>query len=215
MSKVLFIPGCSFHKEEYDTALKVMDVLKNIYDDVKYYQLCCGSISEGLSIVDNVKLVNEMLINKVRDNNIDYIIIQCASCYDYYLRNIKEDIIKDKIISIYEVLDKYYQIKVDCHHLKVNVHDPCKARYHDNLHQAIRNLLVKANCCVVDVEYSKRLTKCCGKGACLGFTNQLMKRKFVKEREAEFNHLIITYCSDCQLSFKNSMHVLKLIFARS
>jgi Fe-S oxidoreductase len=210
MTRVLYLPGCSFDKDEQETAINIFSYLKSIYDDVTYFKLCCGAISEPYNFEKNLKFINDTLIREAV--NYDHVIVNCANCYDYYLRNIKDDVCRSKIITIYDVVVKNYIFNKDYQGRVVSIHDPCPVRNYDNLHEDIRFILTRLNFSIEEVKYSKRLTKCCGMGGLLGFSNYMMKRKFTKERDEEFRYPVITYCSDCTRTLKNSSHILKYLF---
>ncbi len=209
--KIIYMPGCSFFEKEQETFQKVLAFLEKIYENqVECFRLCCGVISEPYNFKDNLEIVNHAFIEKAM--NAELIIINCPNCYNYYKKNIKNEAIQEKIISIYEVLVEHYQSTLDYQQKKISIHDPCPSRYHSNIHEAVRTLLKRVNYEIVEVKYSKSITKCCGNGALVGFTNYKTKRKFMDERNAEFEYPVITYCSDCCRNLKGAEHLLTKLF---
>lgn len=210
-NKIIYMPGCSFYERNYPTFIKVFDYLKEIYSNqVECYRLCCGVISEPYNFEENLNFVDDSFIKKAKEAEL--IIINCPNCYNYYKNNIKDESIQKKIISIYEVLVDNYYPKIDFQLEKISIHDPCPSRYYANIHEAVRTLLKRVNFDIIEVDYTKNLTKCCGNGALIGFTSYKTKRKFMEERNSEFEYPIITYCSDCTRNLNKSSHLLEKIF---
>lgn len=210
-NKIIYMPGCSFYSREQEAFKKVLKFLNEVYDNsVECFRLCCGVISEPYKFKDNLEIVDHRFIEKAE--NAKLIIINCPNCYNYYKKNIKDEAIQQKIKTIYEVLVEYYQSDIDYQQEKISIHDPCSSRYYSNIHEDVRTLLKRVNFDIVEVKYSKNITKCCGNGALVGFTNYKTKKRFVDERINEFEYPIITYCSDCCRSLNKAEHLLTKLF---
>lgn len=212
MANVLFMPGCTFDQYEHDVAITIFNELEAMYEKVIYYKLCCGAMSADFEFVDNLNYVDSRLKQKIIDEDIDKIVVVCANCFNYYKNECEYEFINSKVVSVYEIIDQYFTLEKDFKKAKISIHDPCRSRYCPQLHESVRSLLTKANFEIVETKYHKELTKCCGNGAMVGYTNQLMKRRFTKARQSEFSYPIVTYCSQCQKTLKDTTHILNLLF---
>lgn len=215
MSNILFMPGCTFEMYEKATSMKLYKQLTTIYDNVVYYQLCCGAIGNEFNFTDNMARVDELLKQKISNHDIDSIIVVCANCYNYYKNECNDEIISSKVKHIYEIIDDNFIIDKDFKQAKINVHDPCRSRNCTEIQDSVRSILKKMNFEIIETKYTKALTKCCGNGAMVGYTSQRMKRKFLQDRQSEFNYPIVTYCSQCQKTLKNTTHVLNILMGDS
>jgi len=99
---------------------------------------------------------------------------------------------------------------------KASVHDPCTTRGRTKMHDEIRQILKNAGCQIEEYEYAGNLTRCCGYGGLIGFSDTALARKFADTRIAETGDTIVTYCSVCCEFFSNDKkpvyHILDIIY---
>lgn len=139
MKKIYFNPGCALSIYKPNTEKRVLKFLNENYGEVALHKICCRHdplLEEG-SLIINV----------------------CAGC-DRRFRSIYEGI---STISLWEVLDELDSFKYpDYNGLTMSIHDACPVREKPQVHQAVRNLLRKMNIQIVETEFNRTNSVCCG-----------------------------------------------------
>jgi len=87
------------------------------------------------------------------------------------------------------------------------------------MHNEIRVILKKRGCQLEEYEYSRDMTRCCGYGGLIGFSDASLAKEFSKKRLSETKNAIVTYCSVCRDVFANTekpvYHILDIIYGNT
>ena len=139
MDKCYFNPGCAVNLYKPELAGMMLSLLRRHFGDVKPHGVCCHhepGLPEGSVIINN-----------------------CAGC-DRRFRKLYAGI---RTVTYWEVLDSLEGVPLpDYGGLAVSVHDSCSFRSRPRVHDAVRSLLRKMNLRIVESEFSRERSICCG-----------------------------------------------------
>lgn len=134
-----FNPGCPIYFHNDSEPERILAILRKRFGPVKMHNECCRSephLLGGATIINN-----------------------CAGC-DRRFRNDYEGV---KTISLWEILDSIELLPLPQYHgLNVSVHDSCSYRRRPEVHDAVRSLLKKMNIEIIESEFSRENSQCCG-----------------------------------------------------
>lgn len=101
----------------------------------------------------------------------------------------------------------------------ISVHDPCTSRYREDMHEEIRAIIDLRGHRIEEYKYSKNLTRCCGYGGLISYSDAPLAHKFAETRVAETKTGLVTYCAVCRdflaKGEKPVYHILDLIYGHS
>lgn len=192
MENCYFNPGCALCVHNPDAPLKVLELLEEHFGDVKLHSICCHhdpQLPEGATIINN-----------------------CAGC-DRRFRTLYEGI---NTISIWEVLDEIEDLPLPQYEgMQISVHDSCSYRPKPNVHRAVRSLLNKMGIEVIDSEFSKSKSICCGDNL-FGRVPIEEVHEFQKKRAAQMPcDDVAVYCISCvkaiTIGGKKAHHMVDLL----
>lgn len=196
MDKCWFNPGCALSVYKPEAELKVLEILRKNFGEVKIHNICCRNepqLPEGATIINN-----------------------CAGC-DRRFRSLYEGV---QTISIWEVLDSVDNLKLPVHTgLTLSVHDSCSFRQKPQVHAAIRSLLRKMKIEIIESELSGTRSVCCGDNF-YGRVPLEEVTKFQKMRAAQMPCKdVAVYCVSCIKSMaigdKTPHHMIDLLLNES
>ena len=140
------------------------------------------------------------------------IIAGCPSC----MKQLKESL-GARVTGIWEIL-KEIGLPRQAKGLEISVaiHDACGARRDTQTQDTIRELLADMGCTVVNTEYSRDLSPCCGYGGLTSYANKEMADKMTEKCLERSDAPYITYCMACRDRFvregRESRHILELLY---
>lgn len=191
--KTYFNLGCSYGLYKPQMSSKVMKILKDNFGIEKEYDKCCR-------------------IQPAVEENTTFINV-CVGCGENF-RDLYEGI---DTITLWEVLDTIEDLPLPDHSgLTVSIHDPCSFRKTPHIYAVVRNLLKKMNIQVVEAEYNREKTICCGRS----MMGKVSLEKIYEQQKMRGQQMpcqdVVTYCSFCTKSMayagKTPHHLLDLIF---
>jgi Fe-S oxidoreductase len=216
-TKRVFLPGCSLAGYSKTIVKEVINYLNNQFEDVDILIQCCGQPSRDIG--DKKKFKNQLAkFQQIIDNNhIEQVIVACENCYHIYKKHIK----RVEIITIWEIINevgipeklkKHY--KVDT---KYALHDPCRVRNEEQIHDSIRSILDQLGVSVIEFEKNRDKTVCCGaKNMNHSLKPKLFREIATKRANSTKAVNIVSYCQTCvdalSISGKNTLHVADLLF---
>lgn len=217
ISRVAFMPGCSFANRSPALIGAVYVHLKTLYPGIGYLQQCCGkptlAIGEG-------ELFNEYYGRLERDIaalQAETVITACENCY----MMLKKKSPQVKTVSLYEALlagDAPEKAKERLANApEMALHDPCPTRDEPVLHESTRALLYRSGVAVKEFKFNRQKTLCCGAGNMTGLIDPDACVDQARHRidQAGCEH-IVTYCQSCTDVFnyqgKNTLHLMELLF---
>lgn len=193
MSHTYFNPGCalSIYKPGFEE--RILAFLNQNYRLTQLHKICCRhqpGLQSGSTIV-NV----------------------CAGC-DRRFRSLYEGI---STISLWEVLDSLDTFPYpDYAGLEVSVHDPCPVRERPQVHEAVRNLLVKMNLKIVETEYVRERSLCCGDDFYPALPLDQVQQRMIQRAQSMPSSEVVVYCVSCikamHIGGKAPRHLVDLLF---
>ena len=140
------------------------------------------------------------------------IIAGCPSC----MKQLKESL-GAKVTGIWEILKEIgLPGQAKGLEIPVAIHDACGARGDTQTQDTIRELLADMGCTVVNTEYSRDRSPCCGYGGLTAYANKEMADKMTEKCLERSDCPYITYCMACRDRFvregRESRHILELLY---
>lgn len=139
LQKCYFNPGCALAVHKPASGQELLALLGKHFGPVRLHTRCCHhdpGLPAGAVIINN-----------------------CAGC-DRRFRTLYAGI---QTLSLWEILDSIQGLPLPDHSgLTVSVHDPCSFRPKPQVHAAVRRLLRKMQVDIVESDYSKTRSICCG-----------------------------------------------------
>ncbi|PKN14103.1 MAG: pyridine nucleotide-disulfide oxidoreductase, partial [Deltaproteobacteria bacterium HGW-Deltaproteobacteria-24] len=216
----LFYPGCQLsatHSEHIGEIYKyLVGTMKENYieGDVGLYLGCCGAPADWAGRQDLMG-ENTQNIKKVwEENDQPTFILACSSCISIFEKYLPEI----EVVSLWEIFDQYGlpQRNIKPGRRVLNIHDACATRHHSNVHKSIRNIVNSLSYKIVELDYTKDKTKCCGYGGLVYYANRDQATEFIKDRINESSEDLLVYCAMCKDLFvsggKRTLHILDLIY---
>ncbi|MEG0855510.1 MAG: (Fe-S)-binding protein [Terrisporobacter sp.] len=200
--KSVLFPGCNFISFLPKTSNKIIDELKN--NDIGVIFDCCQKPIDELGLKEDAEKNLATLRNKIKEENIEEIIVVCPNCY-YFLSK-KLDV---KIITIYEKLEELNMGK-KIKETSIPIYYPCPDRDKKAFFNTITPFIEGK------IKNSFKETQCCGLGGCAVSKESEISTKFAKSVALAGEEKLYTYCASCVGNFKRkgfseSYHILPII----
>lgn len=213
-----FIPGCSLMSYSPEIVMSTYEYLQSVIPGISIILKCCGNPTHAMGDEQGFIQYYSELHEELRKLKVTEIITACPNCFITIKRNSPNL----KIITVWEkmvekgipqgLINKYKNVDT-----KFSIHDPCPTRCVDHIHETVREIIEKMGISIKEFKFSKRQTVCCGAGAMVGVTNNLLAVKHMSKRaeQAPTQH-ILTYCQSCAEALsrgeKKTVHLLDLMF---
>lgn len=206
--------------------MEIMKTRKKYYlnpscDLKEYKEKYIGKITDLLNMHGIELCINDLCCQKEYEleNNIDHEALQkdailitlCPECEISFAQKFQYN-----TISLWEILDELPVRLPRLSHLTISIQDPCPIRKKSNIHNAVRSLLYKMDVKIIETEYNKQKSKCCG-FLPLKNKSEEYAMPFMKARaESMPMQDVMVYCISCIkpifLGGKNPLYLLDLIF---
>ncbi len=214
-SAFLFFPGCRLGGSSPQNVEKTYHYLmERLHGGVGLMLRCCGAPADWAGRRDDFSsLLSEFLYEWDRMDR-PLVIAACSSCYSSFKTNLPQV----KLVSLWEMIEAngFPDQVSETRRMALAIHDPCSSRHEPRVHQAVRNILRKLNFEIHELPLSRSLTKCCGYGGLMCFTNRDLAINVMNRRVNESPDDFVAYCAVCQDHFrsqgKTTWHLLDLIF---
>ncbi len=204
----LYYPGCLTKfacKDQMEKYKKILSLEKIDFIMLKDNELCCGSPVKNAG----AKKVFEDLARKnlavFSEHSIDRIITNCPSCALVFKKDYKEILGKEwgiEVLHISEVIDKSLSVlkKVE-NGGRATFHDPCHLGRALGIFEQPRNVIKKAGYELVEMEYSREKSVCCGAGGGVKGNNLELSNRIGKDRTKQAKEtgadVLVTNCPMC------------------
>ncbi|MDF9866515.1 Fe-S oxidoreductase [Bacilli bacterium PM5-3] len=180
MKDVYYNPGCALLIYKEELANKMYEYLKSKDNSIKLHTICCHHDPQ------------------VEDESL--IINTCAGC-DRRFSTLYDNI---ETISVWEMLAEDDDFLFPDHTgLTLSIHDACPIRGKNQVHNAIRKLLDKMNITVIENEFSKGKSICCGDNLYPHVSIEKVQEHMKKRAESMPCDEVCVYCVSCI----KSMHI--------
>ena len=211
--RYVFFPGCQAGAIAPDVVTEAYeDLCRRTEGGVALMLGCCGAISEWAGRYEMTEKVNEQLKQELAKLGDPMIIAGCPSC----MKQLKESL-GARVTGIWEILKEIgLPGQAKGLEIPVAIHDACGARRDTQTQDTIRELLADMGCTVVNTEYSRDLSPCCGYGGLTAYANKEMADKMTEKCLERSDAPYITYCMACRDRFvregRESRHILELLY---
>ncbi len=201
---VLFV-GCVSKFREIDLVESSVKLLEEINVNFSLIdEVCCGGIGDILGMNIETTLAKEN-IDKFERIGAKKVITLCPRCYITFKSN---ELYKNSIESFF-ILDFFQnfgrRLKKS---VKVTYHDPCDLGRELGYFETPRKIIKNSGANLVEMEYNKECSFCCGSGGGLrGFSLPLsikIARNRLKMALATNADFLLTECPSCLHNLKNS-----------
>lgn len=214
-SKYLFFPGCQLSSSYSGYVEKSYEYLmETLEGGVGLYLNCCGAPAEWGGEENLFNQSMEKIYSDWKSIGEPTIVLACSTCY-YIFENYLPEIEK---LSLWDIFDQYGlpETSKKGNGRQLVIHDSCTARDYSNIYDSIRSVGEKLGYELIEPEYTKATTKCCGYGGLAYFANKKFSNFATDDRINEEEGEYLAYCAMCRDLFvargKDTLHVLDLIF---
>jgi len=209
----VFFPGCSLSLNSPHLVKKTFSFLQEQFPGIGILTGCCGAPAHliGEQIVSNDIFLD--VIQSVRDVGAKTVIAACSSCVKLLKSKLPKDI---RVVSLYHVLGNFnFPIRSGVSHI-FNIHDACSSRWDESAQAAVRKIITDLGYTVEEIEHSRNLTQCCGKGGMAAVVDDKYSATVAKRTLREVHQDLIVYCATCRVTFSEQgarvIHLLELLF---
>ncbi len=174
MEQLFFNPSCALILYKPEMEHRILDLLINVYRDVKPHKICCRHDPQ---LPNGGKIINA-----------------CAGC-DRRFRSFYPGV---STISIWEVLDSLTDISYpDYNGAIMTIQDPCPVRDRPEVHQAVRSILRKMNINLLEPGSCKEKTVCCGDDFYPGLPVEKVNELMLLRAAEMPCEQVVVYCVSC------------------
>lgn len=204
--------GCNLPAYSPAVTLATYDYLRKRLPGTGIITRCCGAPCHGLGEHSRFQQLMGELEHEMSQLGASELIVPCPDCY----RTLKRASPRFELKSLWPVLAEIGvpQLPQNVHHT-FSLHDSCTARWEPKLQDSARELIKLSGHQLVELRYSRELTRCCGMGGLILPLNPLRVFSLTKERVAEARGDMLAYCAACREALaihKPTLHVLDLLF---
>ncbi|MGL5439135.1 MAG: heterodisulfide reductase-related iron-sulfur binding cluster [Filifactoraceae bacterium] len=216
-SSQVFLPGCSLNSFGEEIVLGSLELLKKAIPNIKLSSYCCGKPSTHINQGRDFEGRFDKLYSSLESKGVSKIVTGCPNCYKLLSSKLQGI----EVVSIWKVLDEVIKLgDINLEGQRFIVHDPCSTKDLEEEHSHIRSILTKINVDVVEFEYSKKRTMCCGQKNMMMVLDRNKAMKILQNRVVQSgDYKIVSYCAACVKAFrsvdKEAVHLLELILGVS
>lgn len=205
----VFFPGCALPGTRPAAVEEVYRRLKELVPGIGIVLDCCLKPSHDLGREEHFHEVFGEMRDYLTGMGIRKVLVACPNCHRIF-SEYGGDL---SVQTVYELLPA--PVAEDgSPGVEVVMHDPCVARFLPTVQQAARSLATGCGATVQEMDHSKALTLCCGRGGGVNFIAPQTLKEAVAKRVAEADgRPIVTYCAACAGTFAGSaksVHILDI-----
>lgn len=218
-SNYLFFPGCQLAAGKPEYIKPMYDYFREkLTGGVGLMLGCCGAPADWAGREKDYQKTMEDFRNNWEAMGKPKIITACPTCY----KEFKEGLPEAELTTAWNLYNTFGLPedgkKQGKPPRKVSIHDACTARHEMEMQEDIRGILKKADYEVVELDYAKEKTRCCGYGGLMFYSDPDLVKQIREERRQESVHDLMTYCSVCRDYLadgeKPVYHILDVIYGK-
>lgn len=225
--KLMYYPGCinRYFNKSVENALRTVLEL-NGYELLPVPDFsCCGMTAKNIGDFKTYKKLAQKNLKLIAED-IDYLIIDCASCYatwqnykeigdEIFIKNTKK--VTEKLIHINELI---YKLNLNISrelisHDIVTYHEPCHLKSSKSLSQLSKNLILSLT--KNNFAEMEEFDKCCGMAGTFMVCNQKYSEELMKYKanniEKSKADVVLTDCSGCKIGLLKSSELSNYNFS--
>lgn len=209
----LFFPGCSWPATAPAQVVATYDVLRAARPGLGVLLHCCGLPLHELGIGEQFERHTRELLRLVAQSGAEEVVVACPGCAAVF-RACLPDL---RLSTVWEVLARFWTPPRRREGVELAVHDPCRGRTDSELHRAVRQLVKATGATVREVEFSGRMTRCCGRGGGVAAVDEVLSRRMTGRRMTESRVVWATICAGCRAAFAGygapAVHVMDFLLS--
>lgn len=210
-TKQLFFPGCGLAGYSPELVKRTREWINKNLSDCGLLLTCCGAPTYMSGYPDKAHAINKKIKAAIAGMGAKELIVVCPDCQEHFLE--ASDI---RVTNLYEVMEPLWAKELTVEQSRWMMHDPCKSRSFPEMQTAARSLLAKAGYEIAEPKRTKKLTKCCGQGGLISYTDGKWAAQMQKKRADELTEDYVTYCGACRQTLrsqgKEGVHLLDILF---
>ncbi|MBQ2960446.1 MAG: 4Fe-4S dicluster domain-containing protein [Oscillospiraceae bacterium] len=211
--KYVFFPGCQASAIAPATVRAAYEDLSDRLEGGVALMLgCCGAICDWAGRYEMQETTREFIKNELSKLGDPIIIAGCPTCK----KELSESV-GGEIIGIWDVLEQI-GLPEGAKGLSrpAAMHDSCGARGDEATQNAIRDLAAKLGCELLETEYQRDESPCCGYGGLTMYANREVAHEMAEKCLERSDAPYISYCMACRDRFaregRESRHILELVY---
>lgn len=192
--QTVFFPGCAMPGTRPDVTLRIFTYLQAQIPALGLILDCCMKPSHDLGLRDHVQAHWAAVLATLKHHGVTAVVVACPNCHKMFRQYAPAMTVR----TVYELIDLPANEPKKLSGQELTVHDPCPLRHQDEVHKAVRALLVRLGARLVEMKHAGRQTFCCGEGGAVGVKNPAFSSNWTALRvaEAEGRHMV-SYCAGC------------------
>ena len=204
-AEVILFGGCVGlyrERESLEASAKLLDSLGIDYTAIN--EICCGGVLGVVGARDEWGLA-ERNIKAIKETGAKTLVTVCPMCYKVFSQDENySELIEVKHITEFLVEQEITLKSEDT----VTYHDPCDLGRESGIYEAPRELLRRVGAEVVEMEYNRQESRCCGaggglRGAYLPLSIDIARERLKEAIDTDAEYLL-TECFSCLHNFKNA-----------
>lgn len=214
-SDIIFFPGCAFLADNPDLVEKTYEYLEGIFPGIGFWNSCCAKPTNFLGREEKFNERMDIIKSELENRGIKRIVTACENC-SITFKEFCDDV---EVLPIYSVLADNFpedaKGKFSDFPEAVNIHDPCPARYDEDLQDNVRKTLIFLGFTIEELLYSKNKTICCSSGGMVSQTAPEISHEHMLRRSSDGDKPMVTYCKECvnRLGSQREIdHIINLVF---
>lgn len=218
----LYYPGCLTKftcKDKMEKYKKILEIESIDFIMLKDKELCCGSPVKNAGAKDAFKELARKNLKIFKDHGVDRIISNCPSCAAVFKKDYKEVLGEEwdiEIQHISEVINKSLtKLKKDSNIKKATFHDPCHLGRVLGIFEEPREVIKKAGYELVEMEYSREKSVCCGAGGGVKGNEPELSNRIGTDRTRQAKEsgadVLVTNCPMCFKQLEENAGEMKVV----
>ena len=225
-SSYAFFPGCQLSGSSPQYVEKSYDFLRDSLGSSTRQKAfpgtgmglmlrCCGAPADWAGNQQRFEESRQEFLAEYEKLGRPRLVLACSSCYQVFQKHYPDI----EIVSFWEVFDQLGPQDLSAKRsfpAPVAVHDPCSTRYESGIQDAVRSILGKMGCEVLELDNSREKTECCSYGGQMWLANKPLAEKAVQRRINQSPLDYLTYCAMCRDFFarrgKRTLHLFDYLY---
>ncbi len=210
----LYFRSCVARKESPEIVNATFNIIEEVEGNVKTLEeeVCCGSPALSLGFKEEFSRLAEKVQKALNDSGAEKIVCSCPTCTKTLRETYADEgyEIEPEILHISEYLSENLE-EMDLEledSTEVTYHDPCTLARDLEVIDEPRKILEEIdNLAVKEPYFSKKDTRCCGRGGALSYVDEELSEEIAEERIdhlEDWSDTIITSCQSCKVSFEDA-----------
>jgi glycolate oxidase iron-sulfur subunit len=215
--KVAYFTGCVTNLINHNVGYSILKLMKaNGVETIIPNQCCCGVPAFASGDFATGKVLGTQNIKVFMQEDVDYIIFDCASClstwldYPEYLESKDAEKLSGKLMDVNRFLVEVLDIKLAPQEMgvKVTYHDPCHLKRTENGKSAPRELIKRLSPAYEYVEMGLA-DRCCGSAGSFNISHYSISQKVADKKVVSIlesgAEMVTSACPSCMMQLSHAL----------